>query len=415
MSSDAQVTAQVIGQYEALPYPPRDPADEAKRLITGSPSFLPELNHYVFGGRRDFSKPFRALVAGGGTGDGTIQLAALLAQTSGAHEVVYLDLSAAARGIAESRAKARGLTNIRFLTGSLLDIATLAPGPYDYIEACGVLHHLDDPAAGLQALSVQLAEGGGLGLMLYGIHGRVGVYPMQAALRQLIPHDIPIPEQVMLAKKLLADLPASNALLRNPVVGDHKASDAGLFDLLLHARDRAYSVMQIGFLLERAGLAASAWIEPCRYDPDSYIKDEELRARAAQLSPLERAALAERISSTLKVHAFYAVPKARLHEAVAQPAPDLIPYLHELPPAALATTLDKRGELAINFPAERLVFKTPPRVNGVGAPEIVARMDGRRSLGQIAAEMQIGWDDFLPLYLPVHKLLTGINKLFLRG
>ncbi|MBT5040468.1 MAG: class I SAM-dependent methyltransferase, partial [Rhodospirillaceae bacterium] len=27
----------VRGQYEAYPYPPRDPADEAKRLITGSP------------------------------------------------------------------------------------------------------------------------------------------------------------------------------------------------------------------------------------------------------------------------------------------------------------------------------------------------------------------------------------------
>lgn len=406
------VDAQVAGQYEALPYPPRDPADEAKRLITGSPSFLPELNHYLFGGRRDFAKPFRALVAGGGTGDGTIQLATLLARTPGAasHEVVYLDLSAAARAIAEARAKARGLTNIRFLTGSLLDIATLAPGPYDYIEACGVLHHLDDPATGLQALCAQLAEGGGLGLMLYGMYGRAGVYPMQAALRQLIPHDLPVDEQVALAKKLLADLPASNAFLRNPVVGDHKASDAGLFDLLLHARDRAYSVMQIGFLLERAGLAASVWIEPCRYDPDSYIQDADLRARAAQLSALERAALAERISSTLKVHAFYAVPKARVQEAVAQPAPDLFPVLLDMPPAALATTLHKRGELAINFPAERLVFKAPPQ-----APDIVARMDGNRDLAGIAAEMQLGWEDFLALYRPVHKLLTGVNKLFLRG
>ena len=42
-------------------------------------------------------------------------------------------------------------------------------------------------------------------------------------------------------------------------------------------------------------------------------------------------------------------------------------------------------------------------------------MDGRRNLGQIAAEMQLGWEDFLALYWPVHKLLTGINKMFLRG
>ncbi len=59
-------------QYEAYPYPPRDPADEKTRLITGSPSHIAEINHYLFGGRRDFSKPFRALIAGGGTGDAAI-------------------------------------------------------------------------------------------------------------------------------------------------------------------------------------------------------------------------------------------------------------------------------------------------------------------------------------------------------
>jgi hypothetical protein len=60
--------ARVQAQYEALPYPARDPADEARRLVIGAPSHLHELNHYVFTGARDFSKPFRALVAGGGTG-----------------------------------------------------------------------------------------------------------------------------------------------------------------------------------------------------------------------------------------------------------------------------------------------------------------------------------------------------------
>ncbi|MDA1324799.1 MAG: methyltransferase, partial [Proteobacteria bacterium] len=53
-------------QYEAYPYPPRDPSDEETRLITGSPSHIAEINHYLFAGRRDFSKPFRALIAGGG-------------------------------------------------------------------------------------------------------------------------------------------------------------------------------------------------------------------------------------------------------------------------------------------------------------------------------------------------------------
>jgi hypothetical protein len=65
----------VQSQYESYPYPERDPADEKTRLIAGSPSSLHELNHYVFGGARDLTKPLRALVAGGGTGDAAIMLA----------------------------------------------------------------------------------------------------------------------------------------------------------------------------------------------------------------------------------------------------------------------------------------------------------------------------------------------------
>ena len=51
----------VRAQYEALPYPPRDPRDEAIRLITGTPSHVLEINHYLFSGRLNFMRPFRAL------------------------------------------------------------------------------------------------------------------------------------------------------------------------------------------------------------------------------------------------------------------------------------------------------------------------------------------------------------------
>jgi hypothetical protein len=50
----------VEAQYEAYPYPERDPADEAKRLIVGSPSHPVELDHYLFAGRRDWTALPRA-------------------------------------------------------------------------------------------------------------------------------------------------------------------------------------------------------------------------------------------------------------------------------------------------------------------------------------------------------------------
>ena len=71
-------TDEMRAKYEAYPYPERDPADERKRLITGSPSWPHEMDHWLWGGVRDWSKPLRVLVAGGGTGDGLIQLATLM-------------------------------------------------------------------------------------------------------------------------------------------------------------------------------------------------------------------------------------------------------------------------------------------------------------------------------------------------
>ena len=71
--------AALAAQYDAYPYPQREPRDEAKRLIIGSPSHLREVDHWIFGARRPASQPLRALVAGGGSGDATVMLAQQMA------------------------------------------------------------------------------------------------------------------------------------------------------------------------------------------------------------------------------------------------------------------------------------------------------------------------------------------------
>ena len=65
--------------------------------------------------------------------------------------------------------------------------ARLGLGPFDYIDCCGVLHHLPDPAAGVEALLSVLAPGGGMGLMVYAPYGRTGIYMLQEGLRLLAP------------------------------------------------------------------------------------------------------------------------------------------------------------------------------------------------------------------------------------
>jgi len=401
----------VRDQYEAYPYPSRNPADEAKRLIVGSPSNLLEINHYLFGGRRDFTQPFRALVAGGGTGDATIMLAQQLADAGGAGEV--LDLSAASRGIAEARAEARGLTNIRFVQGSLLDLEKLGLGSFDYIDCCGVLHHLAEPDAGLAALAGALAQDGGMGLMVYGHYGRSGVYPLQAVLRGLV-GGRPLVEQVSFTRRLLTNLPATNLFVRNPVLRDHTGSDAELVDLLLHSQDRAYTVEEIAVLLRGAGLNLISFVEPLRYDPATYLKDPMLLRQLGSLTPEGRAALAEKLAGNLKTHVFY-VSRRPAADTLAWPdGPEAIPCLRVLDGARLAKAVQRdlvlKGEfdgLALKFPLPRL------------APAVLPWIDGRTSLGEIQSALQEldprqEWDHFKAQFDQLYQVLGGLNHLLIR-
>ena len=313
----------VRDQYEKLPYPPRDPDDEAKRLITGSPSHILEVDHYVFAGRRDFSEPFRVLVAGGGTGDATIMLAQQLSDLGADARIIHLDISDASIETARARARARGLDGIEFVHGSLIDLAGLGLGPFDYIDCCGVLHHLEDPLAGLRALTASLAPDGGIGMMLYAPLGRTGVYPAQAMLR-ILGGDAPGDDRLDLARRLLDGLPATNWLRRNPFVGDHATlGDAGIYDLLLHERDCAFTVFEIAELLSKSALRLVTFIDPLRYDPTIHLGDERLVERLRAMPLLQRCAFAELLCGNMKTHVFYAVHADNGHATVA--VPDTVP------------------------------------------------------------------------------------------
>jgi SAM-dependent methyltransferase len=399
----------VHAQYEAFPYPARDPKDEKKRLVTGSPSHPLEIDHYLFAGRRDWSQPFRVLVAGGGTGDATVMLAQGLADRSCPAEIVYLDLSAAARRVAVARVAARGLANVRFETGSLLEAPRL--GRFDYIDCCGVLHHLADPGEGLAALVEALEPEGGIGLMLYGELGRTGVYPMQALLRTLA-GDMPDRDRLALARRVLATLPETNWLKRNPLLSDHFSSDAGLYDLLLHSRDRAYRVPELYALLERAGLRLVSFIETLRYAPETYVADPALRRCFAALDEPARHQVAEELCGSLKNHVFYAVRRGRGDTVARIEGEETIPVLRDVDGAALAARMRPGERLIADLGGFRAAFALPAL-----APAILARIDGRRSLGEIRRSLEAPPEPaaFLRDFAEIYRVMGGLNRLLLRS
>ncbi len=376
--------SQLAAQYEEYPYPRRDPRDEAKRLIVGSPGHLREIDHWIFGASRPTSEPLRALIAGGGTGDATMMLAQQMARTNRPGSVTWLDRSTASLKVAQERAAVRKLTNIVWEQRSLLDLPQAGLGLFDYIDCCGVLHHLPDPAEGLRALVSVLAPGGGLGLMVYAPHGRTGIYMIQDALRLLAPSDQPPSARLDVARRVMRQLPETAWLRQNRFVDDHfNGGDAGLYDLLLNPRDVAFSVPALHKMLSDAGLEVACWMEPMRYDPIPLLPDPRLRARAEALDPLGRAALAEALAGNMSVHIVYCVRAGEAPTRADPFASTAIPIAREMPTDELAKHIQPDGTITMVFDNLRVPLPLPPL-----AGAILRLVNGQRSVAEIGETVQ---------------------------
>jgi len=391
----------VKAQYEAYPYPERAPEDEAKRLITGSPSHPLEIDHFIFGGQRDWSKPLRVLVAGGGTGDGLIQLAQMMAQTGKPCEMTYVDLSRASRKVAQARAKARGLTGIRFETGSLLEAA--AYGEFDYIDCCGVLHHLPDPALGFAALRAALAPGGGLGFMVYAPYGRAGVYPLQDAFGALFEGMTP-EQKLAAAKPLLAALPAGHPFKGNPNLGDHHDSDAGFYDLLLHSQDRAFDVPDLLEVLGQTGWRLNGFTMPALYDLERIAPVPKGMDRPQQM------AIAEKLRGTIKTHVGYAVPQGAEQGMARGNNRALIPHLKGVDARQLAQAVAQGQTPKLSFAGVEARLNLPKQ-----AAPLIGLINGRRSLSDIARDARVDPIGMGAIWGRVEADLVGWGMLLYSG
>ena len=420
---EAHYIKAVRDQYEAYPYPPRNPEDERSRLENSWHDFLEVINFYCFKGKNTFSQEFRVLVAGGGTGDQTIFLAEQLRPNRRA-EVVHLDISANGIAIAKRRAEVRKLANITWVHGSVLDLPALSLGRFDYINCVGVLHHLEDPAAGLKALDAVLQEGGAMSLMLYGRYGRTGVYQMQELMRRINRDEPDLPAKIANTKTVLAGLPKTNWFKRGEdLTGDHREfGDAGIVDMLLHAQDRPFTVEELYDLVEGCNLQVVELLERGRhnYKVEWHIRDARLLGKVGALPRKQQQAIAELIAGDMIVHNFYVARKA---DTVAMPD-DLrnVPFYFLDPPRNVADVIERSRGQRVRIEAP--LYAAPVEfVPGRYTGSIFKALDGDRSLKEIfeevrrehgLGEQQLSNDELLAEFRPVYEQFNDLGWMLLR-
>ncbi len=422
---------EVRNQYEALPYPAVNPEDERKRLTQTWLEDLPMINHYCFAGKQSFRKGFRALVAGGGTGDPTIYLAEQLKNTDA--QIVHLDISEASNTIARERARIRGLTNIRWVHDSLLNLPALELGQFDYISCSGVLHHLADPDAGFKALRSVLKPDGAIGLMVYGTAGRTGVYQMQALMR-LVNDSLPGAEpdmqrRIANTRDILASLPTSNWFKRGEALhSDHKAGDAGIYDLLLHSQDRSYSVGEL-FAWLRDGHNMHLEFSDVQRGRTPYLPHVVMGHRQPDLTPLLRKLprrkqyeIAELVVGNLITHSLYATRHPSCTAPYGDPA--YVPFLfHEpLTGEILARVFAESRGQTFMMQHEHAGVAVP--VNpGRYSPQILRLIDGKRSFGEIFDQFRADWhgkaaaptnDVLFADFAAPYEILNALERLLLK-
>jgi 2-polyprenyl-3-methyl-5-hydroxy-6-metoxy-1,4-benzoquinol methylase len=291
------VTEAVRKQYEAYSYPP--PIEDAEKSLkqwgplTCDPKFA-GIQLWPEGRPR---QDLRILCAGCGSSQ-----APLVALNNPNCAVLGIDLSETSLAHSNRLRDRHGLTNLELRQMSLLDIGQLSRS-FDLIICTGVLHHLPNPDAGLNALADVLDPSGSMAIMLYGKTGRAGVYLVQDILRRLGAG--PNAEGLRTARELLKFVPSNHYLISPTGKPPHDlADDAGVVDMLLHPQDRAYSVPDVMAFVAAAGLIFAGWNDNGLYCADRFLGGEMLE-RVLALPVAEQWAVIDNLAVLNDRHDFF--------------------------------------------------------------------------------------------------------------
>ena len=351
----------VASQYERWVYP--EPiADLPGWLATNWQWFDPSHAHRIFWPDRAYRPDMRILVAGCGTNQ-----AAVIAYTNPSATVVGCDVSESSLAHQHHLQERYGLENLR-LQRMPIEEARQLGDDFDLIISTGVLHHLDDPQTGMNALAEVLRPDGVIAIMLYARYGRIGVELMQALFRDLgLGQD---ERSLAMVKDVIASLPDEHPVRDYLAIAPDLTFDAGLVDTFLHGRDRSFTVEDCLNLVTSAGLVFQEWFLKSPYEPS--VSANPASAAIALLPDAQRWSVMERINTRNACHFFTACRPERPTSSY-RVDPQSLQAVRDIPLMRLRCGLD--GDDLVR-PGWRLRLDPVERA-------IVAQIDGHRTIDDI--------------------------------
>jgi len=352
----------VARQYEQWIYPA--PIEDLPAWLEGRWQwFDPSHAHLLLWPDRDYPVGLDILVAGCGTNQ-----AAVIAYTNPSARVVAIDVSEASLAHHAQLADRYALANLELHRLPVERVAAL-DRDFDLIITTGVLHHLANPQAGMNALATMLRPEGVLAVMVYASYGRIGVQMLQSVFRDrgLCQDE----ESIRTVRDVLAHLDADHPVKSYLELATDWHDDAGLVDTFLHGRERSFTIDECVDLVTSAGLVfQDLFFKAPYYVHRSSTRD--VTAAVADLPTQQQWSVMERLNTRNACHFFMACGEDR-----------------------------PRGTYAIDFASEEALEYVPSMRHGCrwedgvihrpdwwlkldpGRSALVQRVDGLRTIRQI--------------------------------
>lgn len=248
------VSVGVRAQYEENPYP--------RWMTTGllpEPVPLPRFLHALFPHAALPASPAwppnweapgweapEVLVAGCGTGREAVWAATTLKNA----KVLAVDLSRRSLAYATRQSRRLGLKSIEFAQADLLELGTLGRR-FDVIHSVGVLHHMEDPVAGLRVLRGLMRPHGVMEVGFYSAAARRPILAARAFIAER--GHPPTLDGIRRVRRDIQDLPdghPARAVVHSP---DFYGTSA-CRDLLMHVHELHVTLPWLAGALETLGL-----------------------------------------------------------------------------------------------------------------------------------------------------------------